>query len=189
MSHISNLLGEAYSELSRSELPEPLWPAALPTVLDLLLSPTSAEAGTPSTQLQPPARSGGKEWATILAGKVRVAASSLEEVFDLEDGEPRLIVPPSRLPAQKAPAMKVVSLLVAAARQGIGADDGWTASAVLREACKEIGVFDRANYAAELTTVDGLAFKGSGASRRVKVTGRGFEIAGAEIRQLAGAEN
>jgi hypothetical protein len=175
-------LNEAYAIVRASGIPESLWPAAFAHVLATrgTVEPAHRDEASGPTTLQDEG-----DWLGRLAKRLRLEQDTLVDVFDLEDGEPRLIVPPSRLPRQRARAMRVVALLVASARQGAGIDDGWTATAVLRDACKEMGVFDQANFAAEITAVEGLAFKGSGVSRHVKVTARGFEQAAAEIEQLS----
>jgi hypothetical protein len=82
--------------------------------------------------------------------------------------------------------MKDVALLVCSARQAAGLDDdGFTDIAIVRDECRDLGVLDAGNFAAEVSRLDDLmSFRGSGRSRHLKVNRRGYEQAGERLREL-----
>jgi hypothetical protein len=152
-------------------------------LLDLYL--TGWEPATTDTQLlRSPAAAVG-DGVAQLSERLRVTGHEASEIFEVDDGEVQLIFAPSRLPRQKAAAMRIVALLTAAARQATGIDEGWTPVEVIRERCREYGVLDSANFASEISHMaDVFGFKGSGRNRQVRVNLRGFELAGDRVRDL-----
>jgi hypothetical protein len=114
-----------------------------------------------------------------------VSSDDAGEAFDLVEGRMHLTIAPSRLPRQKAAAMKDVALLVSAARQAAGVDAEWTAAGAIRDECRDLGVLDGNNFAAEVAQLDAyLSFRGTGRSRLLKVNRRGYEEAGRRLRDL-----
>ncbi len=173
---------KAVDAIAKANVPEDLRAVAFAHAIDMLQSEQSpkfnARVATPNVQ---PMHRG-------IAGKIArdfgIPEELLESVYDIQTDRVDLVVHRSKLPKQKAPAMKVVATLVAAGRQAAGIED-WTAAEVVRDACRQIGVFDRSNFAMEVASLgDVFLVRGKGQSREFKVTRHGYEEAGRLISQL-----
>lgn len=177
-------LNEVMKDLRESDVPESLWPAALRELLRVRLATHVAQVA----QTQEHTGSSGDlagSWAERIAARIRAPVDQIIETYDLDDDGFRITVPAGRLPDRRAPAMRMLALLVAGGRQAGNVDEGWTSVAVIRDVCREYGVLDQTNFATEIGNVDTFAFKGSGQRRQVKVTVRGFEELGNLIRTLS----
>jgi hypothetical protein len=129
------------------------------------------------------------ERIAMIARALQVDADVLEAVYSIAADRVDVVVSRSRLPKERFPAMRTVSILLAAARQALDLDDGWTSVDLLRDACRDFGVLDSNNFAAAVSSLgDNFVVRGKGAGREVKVTKAGFEETGRLILQLiAGA--
>jgi hypothetical protein len=169
---MTKIYNEAYREIAASDLPPELWPGVIGKGIERLLGATVAERMPQMAEKETVDESG----LAALAKKTRVDKEALADVFEADDGEIQLIVGPARLPRQRAAASRTIALLIASARQGSGLDSGWTSVASIREAAREYGAYDEANFAGTVASMnDVFAFKGSGQKRQIKVTARGFE--------------
>jgi hypothetical protein len=127
--------------------------------------------------------------ASDLERRLGVTAAELSEVFHFEPDRVELVVAPSRLPQKKASAMRDVALLIVSARQAGGIDDGWTEVSAIRDACRELGVLDAGNFAAEISQLgDVFNFRGTGRGRQVRTNAKGYERVSARIKELAGGD-
>ena len=161
---------------------------ALAAILDVLFRADSpSREVTDGAPPSSPQRSGaGSDPASVLAGRLGVTPGQLEYVIDMTGGEPTLVVGRSKLPDKKAPAMKVLTLLHAASRQGLGLED-WTPLDGAREQCRVYGVLDQPNFASSVRSAgDSLVFRKAGRQVLVKVTKPGFDEAGRLIQLFSG---
>lgn len=141
---------------------------------------TSAVVLKPAVQLHD---SGHK-----LANALGIDAEIVELVYLTADDQLDVVLNRSKLPKERFPAMRMLTILVAAGRQALGLDDGWTPVDLIRDVCRDFGVLDSSNFAAAVSALgDSFVIKGKGAQRQVKVTRAGFEEAGRAILQLIGS--
>lgn len=180
---MSEILRRAYEETLAAKLPPELEPAGFAALASHFLAASSP--GKSGIQAQFGPATSVHDWPSRAAARMNLSVETLDSVFDTAETEPRLIVSFGRLPQGRAAATRTVALILAAARQGGEVDDGWTSTAILREACRDFGVLDQANFASHVTALDGAAFRGTGARREVKVTARGFELASQQIGAMA----
>jgi hypothetical protein len=181
---IKDILAAAVRDVDDADVPRELREVAFAKAVDL-------RSGRTQERISPSLASGTAEGErdgllARVAARFRIDEQALSEVLEVRDDEVSVIVAPSRLPRQKAAAMRDVALLVTGARQAAGIDDGWTPTEVVREACRTIGVFDSANFASEIGAMGAFfGFKGSGRDREIRVNLRGFEQAGLRVTELA----
>jgi hypothetical protein len=115
-----------------------------------------------------------------------VSPEALADVFEIDGDAVTLHVASARISATKSQATREVALLVAAARQGSGADDGWTQVAHVREALQNYRRYDTNNFAASLRgATDAFNFRGKGAAQELRLTKPGWEMATDFIVSLA----
>lgn len=108
----------------------------------------------------------------------------IEQVYSVIDGEPVLVVPPSKLPGDKSGATRTICQLLAAARQLADVED-WSSASVLRAIVTEFGAFDQNNFAAHMRSLGDIAvFRGQGRAREMRITRPGIEATRALIRSL-----
>lgn len=178
-----------YEETRIPELPEEYELVAFQIGLTHLLNASGQQetsAADASGTTQRGEVSSREGWPTRAAQRLRIDPELLAGVFDADDAEPRIILPRSKLPSRKAPAMRLLALLLAGVRQAGGIDEGWTPTAVLREASRDFGVLDQANFASEVAAMDGIALRGTGARRELKITAGGFEALTRTLEELGG---
>lgn len=115
------------------------------------------------------------DWMNALGNAVGRTAEDLEELFFADDEDtPLLSVDPGRLGENTAQCSRNVILLLVGVRQVSGIETA-TASEILREECKRLGIFDTSNFGKTLSGQrDWFSFTGSGASKvvRLKPSGR-----------------
>jgi hypothetical protein len=181
------ILAAAAADVEKAEVPDDLRSAAFTAAITLRTASAGTAAGAPAAggRRETPARS-AEDWQSAVATALGVDIADVGEAFDLVEGHMRLTIPPSRLPRQKAAAMRDVALLVCTARQTAGLEeDGFTSVGVIRDECRDLGVLDANNFAAEIGKLDDvMSFRGTGRSRDLKVNRRGFEEAGRRLRDL-----
>ena len=184
-----DLLRAAYRTALAAELPEELLAPAFEDALSLALrgaaAPVRAVGAAAPTMTAPPAdQAGGAARLAALAGKLDIALERVADVFYEEEDQLRLGVAASRFGSKKSEAARRISLLVVVARQFDGAEQ-WTPVSLLREACQEYNAFDVSNFAKHILSLDNvLQFQGSGASRKVRLTRPGLELAAQWITEL-----
>ncbi|HLQ14719.1 MAG TPA: hypothetical protein VK256_02515 [Candidatus Eisenbacteria bacterium] len=123
-----------------------------------------------------------------LAAALHTELDQVELAYVVADDKLDLVLSRSKLPKEKFPAMRTVTILVAAGRQAVGLDDSWTSIDLIREVCRDFGILDTNNFAAAVTAVgDAFVVHGKGVQRKVKVTRAGFEEAGRLLAQLLGS--
>jgi hypothetical protein len=183
---IRDVLKEAAEQVEAAGIPEDLRPAAFAKAVDLLAAQAPRSPNEPTEHHS---TTEGSDGVSGIARRLKVSTEEVSEVFEIVDDDVRLIVAPSVLPKQRAAATRAIALLIAAARQSAGVDDGWTNQDVLRDHCREFGVLDSANFASEIGGMgDYFGLKGSGRSRKIRVNLRGLEEAGNKVRELAGRQ-
>jgi hypothetical protein len=176
---ISDILAAAARDVESARLPEELREAAFVKAVELR---SGGLAGGPAETLA----DGPSGQLAAVAEKLRVDPETVSQVVEITSEGVEIIVSPSLLPRQKAAATRDVALLVTATRQAAGFDEGWTDTELIREQCRNLGVFDSANFATEVAHLGAfLNFKGSGRTRKVRANLRGFEQAGMRMRELA----
>ncbi len=125
-----------------------------------------------------------------LAGALHLDVEAVELAYVVANDKLDLVLSRSKLPKEKFPAMRAVTILTAAGRQAVGLDESWTSVDLIREVCRDFGVLDANNFAAAVTAVgDAFVIHGKGAQRQVKVTRAGFEEAGLLLAQLLGSSH
>lgn len=174
------LIERIYREVANADVPAEFGLVAFRVVLEHQLRGSTAPADSVGA-------SGRADlgWVAQATAKLRLENSLLESVFDIDASEPQLIVSRSRIPGNRAAATRSIALLVAAVRQAGGVDAGWTAISIVRDVCRDYGVLDQANFAAHIGAMDGIALRGSGAAREIKVTMPGLEAAARQIEAFA----
>lgn len=198
---IVEVLKAAAKAVDDAGVPEPLREVAFMRAVDLLTggatdrsqigggappSPGGVGEGTPGAKT--PVVEGEGPLPAI-ANRLGLDRETVENVFDVEDGELKIVLPTSSLESAKGPATRQLALLFAVARQAAGIEE-WTFARDIREVTKEFNKFDTSNFAQVLNGMDEVfRFTGSGPSeRRVKVTRQGYERATALVRQLSGGD-
>jgi hypothetical protein len=184
---IEDVLREAAAAVAAAELPEELRSVAFGKAVDMLVAAPAPGHETDNKRYgrqDQPSRS--DDPLQQIATKLETDIDVIDEIFDHEAGEPKLIISRSKLDSSKKAATKQITLLVVAARQASGVDQ-WTESKVIREVATDYGKFDRANFAAAVSELeDELSFSGTRRARKVKMRRDGFKRTAALIRQLHG---
>lgn len=145
--------------------PPPVVPAAAP-----LVTPPPAEDG--------PAR---------LSAKVKVPEAALLDVFGFNEDGVALHVTSTKIASTKSKATQEVALLITAARQGSGLDEGWTSANHVREALQHYKKYDQSNFSANLKALkDAFNSRGNGPAMELRLTQPGWETAIEVVQRIAG---
>lgn len=100
-----------------------------------------------------------------------IAPAEVRELFDLSNGEPRLVLHSNKLPKGKAEAVREIALLVCGVRTAVGLDTG---SQHIRRASDDFNKLDR-NFMTVLGEMDMIAVLGKPGSKnrlvRMRVIG------------------
>ena len=100
-----------------------------------------------------------------------IAPAEVRELFDLSNGEPRLVLHSNKLPRGKAEAVREIALLVCGVRTAVGLDTG---SQHIRRASDDFNKLDR-NFMTVLGEMDMIAVLGKPGSKnrlvRMRVIG------------------
>jgi hypothetical protein len=194
---VKAILAEAAKAVDEANVPEALRQSAFEKAVDLL----AASQGAGAAIQPPPSGSGGTgriagaaaavDDGTLLSKvgvRLKIGMESIGEVLHEKDGRFDIIVPPAKLAAGKAPGMKQLALIVAAARQGAELDD-FTDMEHIRHFAIEFNKYDSANFSTDLKDLeDELRYRKEGRKMFVKLTRVGWERAATLIRQLGGEE-
>jgi hypothetical protein len=159
-------------------------PAALqPTVLAWLLRQEVAARPGEGPGVDGAGQSGGG--LDQLAARLGLPVERLEHAFAMGENGVEVVVPARRLDSRKTGATRQIAILLACARQGSGVED-WTATSLIRDACRDYGRLDSPNFSTALSTLDDVAvFKGSGSTRAMKLTRPGFDAARTLVEAMA----
>ena len=111
-----------------------------------------------------------------------IAPAEVRELFDLSNGEPRLVLHSNKLPKGKAEAVREIALLVCGVRTAVGLDTG---SQHIRRASDDFNKLDR-NFMTVLGEMDTIAVLGKPGSknRLVRMRVIGAEAARPLAQQL-----
>lgn len=121
-----------------------------------------------------------------IASAMKLKREVLELVYDVQDGQPGLVISAKRLSERKAEATKVIAQLVAGARQAAGLEE-WTGVGTIRAVVNDFGRLDGNNFAVAIQGLDKVfLYRGKSTSREVKVTRAGMEEIAALITSLVG---
>lgn len=185
----------AKEAVESAELPADWQPTAFKVSLGYLLGTLAVSPGNQSVPASPGNAPGNAEPSTHtanegvqkFASRVKVPVPALEDVYEFDEELVRLHVGAAKISTSKSQAAREVAILVAAARQGTGLDDGWTATSHIRQALTDYGRLDASNFAANMKKVsDAFNFRGKGAATEVRLTQPGWEIAAQMVRKVAG---
>jgi hypothetical protein len=190
--NVSGLLSQAVEAVEAANVPEDLRAAAFTKAFDFLsgsMRPTPGGNGgqggaAAETQMTAPTT---EDPLQVIADSLGVEREVVDETYHLDDGQIKLSVASRRLDEHKSAGTQQIALLLAAGRQAAGTEQ-WTATKTIREAAREYGRHDSANFASAITGMDEyFSFAGTAQQRRVRVNRRGLERAAAMIHELRGA--
>lgn len=187
---IASILRKAADSVNEAALSPELRPYGFVKAVELLSRGEAEQVHARARRVdgggQGPDQNERGDWLSQVSARLGVDAEQVAEVFDDDGGDLRLIVAASKLPNNKSGASKMIALLVAAGRQAAGRDaDGWTDSSVIRDACRDYGRLDGANFSTTLSAMrDEFSFKGKGPQRQVRLTRPGFDLAARLVTQL-----
>lgn len=193
------VLIQALKDVEEAAVPEDLREVAFSKSFDLRAGTTGA-----TTQAQYPAppdggstrpseqRAGATAAGDVLASiaeRLKIDRDTVAEVFTSEDGEPELIISPTKLPEKAATGTKEIALLIAGARQAAGIED-WTSTDEIRKACVDYKRYDQANFASTIHEMGDVfnSRKESPRKTQVRLARPGWERLAAAIRRLGGGE-
>lgn len=195
--HIRDAIARTIEDLDAAGIQGDDRPVVLRAILDVRLGGSHSTSAAPGTAAAPSIGHQHAASASTLppsqddtlgkiSGALKLDRELLEYVYDVQDGEPTLVISPKRLPDRKAEATKVIAQLVAAARQSAGLED-WTGAGTIRTVVGDYGRLDSNNFAAAIQTLDKVALsRGKGANRELKITRAGMEEIAALIASLVG---
>jgi len=185
---IVRVLREALGAVEDADLPQDLRAAAFNKAVDLLHGRSGPQSSAdPSSRRHAAPEQESDSRLSRIASRLGVPQELLEHVYDAGEKELLVVMPRSKLPIQKGPAMRMLALISAAGRQAGGYDSEWTSAERIREECRQFGVLDSANFWARLAEADDVfVVRGGSKDREFKVTRHGFEEAGKTIGRLAG---
>jgi hypothetical protein len=191
---VEAVVRESLKVMRDAEVPEPLQPAALPSIIELVArhaSGGSAQASVPyqppHTSLVPHSTSGGNLLAR-LAARLGVAGEVVEGVYTSDGNAIEISVHPGRLPRTRSTGTKNLALLVTAMRQAT-MDEEFTSVEEIRRIAQEYDRLDGPNFASAIGEMRGaFLVKGSSRQRSLKLTRPGWQLAADLVNQLGGAE-
>lgn len=192
---VKAILAEAAKAVEDANIPKELRQSAFEKAVELIAASKGVPAAIQSSAFGAAGATRGAvavvDDGTLLskvAAKLKIDLDTLKEVFHEQDGKFDIIVPPAKLETRKAPGMKQLALLVAAARQGAELDD-FTDMEHIRHFAVEFNKYDSANFATDLKDLeDELRFRRDGRKIFVKLTRVGWERSAELIRRFGGAE-
>lgn len=148
--------------------------------------PPLSGAGATSVTRSPPAVSGG-DLLSRIAVALGLDRDPVARIYEEDDGQVRLVLKRAMLPEpnKKAASIRHVALLVVVGRQAAGLEEHTSYDAI-REECRELKVYDPANFAAD---VGKLEFRTSGGrnSKEARANRHHYDDAADLIRRMAQA--
>jgi hypothetical protein len=152
-------------------------------VLQVLQAPESppapgrpADLGIPAEAAPSPA-DGALSVLSRIAQALGVDQDFVAKVYEEDDGQVRLILKRGMLPQpdRKAASMRHIALLVVVGRQAAQLEE-FTSYDAIREECRELNVYDRPNFAAEVARLE-FRTRGGRNSKEAKANRHHFEEA------------
>jgi hypothetical protein len=146
-------------------VPESPPPPKLPTDLGALAKPAPSPADRVSSGL------------SRIAQALGVDRDLVARVYEEDDGQVRLILKRGMLPQpdRKAASMRHIALLVVVGRQAAQLEE-YTSYDAIREECRELNVYDRPNFAAQVARLE-FRTRGGRNSKEAKANRHHFEEA------------
>jgi hypothetical protein len=183
---IDEAIKSAHDAVVEADLPPSFQGVAFAQVLRHLLTeslhPSSSQASQPA-----PSATADMVGLGRLAERMNVSTSVLADLFEVAGDSISLHVASSRIATRKSRATREIALLIAAARQGSGVDESWSAVSHVREALQNYKRYDPNNFSAYLKAIgDAFNFRGKGSSMELRLTQPGWEMATNLIGELAG---
>ncbi|MFD3401699.1 hypothetical protein ACFWUU_13515 [Kribbella sp. NPDC058693] len=137
----------------------------------------------------PPAVAGEADVLDKMSSVFGLDRETLELVYDVQDGEPALVISSKKVASGKAEGARQLTQLVAAARQIAGIEE-WTSANVLRPIVQDYGRLDSANFASAIQQLDTVAvLRGRGQGRELKITRSGLEKVAELIKSLTSGDS
>ncbi|MFZ1988991.1 MAG: hypothetical protein WAW96_04390 [Alphaproteobacteria bacterium] len=152
-------------------------------VLEILQAPElplaperPADPGAPIKAAPSPADRANSVLSRI-AQALGVDQDPVARVYEEDDGQVRLILKRGMLPQpdRKAASMRHIALLVVVGRQAAQLEE-YTSYDAIREECRELNVYDRPNFAAEVARLE-FRTRGGRNSKEAKANRHHFEEA------------
>ena|ERR1022692_114376 len=183
---VGDAITVAHEAVQEAKLPPELQVAAFSEILRHVLGTSSLQitglnvgAALTSVSREPTA-------LDRLATRSGVSPTALADIFEIQQDTVSLHVASSRIAQSKSGATKEIALLIAAARQGSGVDDSWTAALHIRKTLQDYRRYDTNNFSAYLRQVaDAFNFRGKGSAVELRLTKPGWEMAITLIASLA----
>jgi hypothetical protein len=195
---VTDVMKEAVKAVEEAGVPDDLRETAFQKVFEALMALhlselQSAERGpegeTGRSRADAPlggSGGGGGPSLQSIAARLGLDVELVEEIFYVDGDVLGLAIAPSKFDAKKAAATQEIALLLAAGRQSGGWEE-WTPVGAVREACRDYGRFDVANFATTIKRMgDVFSFRGRARQLEVRVTRPGYEKAGLLARELSG---
>jgi hypothetical protein len=186
---VKRLMREAVQAVEEAEVPEDLRATAFEKSFDALIGAGGADEretrrDTHAPTVVPPSDGPSLEG---IAARLGLELALVEEMYYADGDSLSLTVASSKFDPRKAGATQQIALLLAAGRQAGGWDE-WTQVGHIRDACRDYGRFDVANFATTVKRMgDVFSFRGRARQLEVRVTRPGFEQAAALARDLSEA--
>jgi hypothetical protein len=182
---------EAVKVVEQAGVPEDLRVAAFEKSFEALIGHggVSSSVEAQANVARPTVTEGPSDGPSLAAIGARLGLDEAlaEEIYQVDDSGPGLILAQSRFHATKAAGTQQIALLLAAGRQAGGWEE-WTSVAPIRAAARDYGRFDPANFATTIKRMgDVFGFRGKGRKLEVRVTRPGYDRAGLLARDLSGA--
>jgi hypothetical protein len=159
-------------------------------VLEILQAPESSPAperpvdlGAPAKAAPSPAAKASSVLSSI-AQALGVDPDLVARVYEEDDSQVRLILKRGMLPQpdRKAASMRHIALLVVVGRQAAQLEE-YTSYDAIREECRELNVYDRPNFAAEVARLE-FRTRGGRNSKEAKANRHHFEEAADLLMRL-----
>jgi hypothetical protein len=185
------LLKSVWDDIEEASIPESVRQVAYAELLrhelaSLSRPPADGAAPSGATHTNAPVNGAGIE---ALAKRMGVSKDVTAEVFDVTGEQVDVIVPSGRLASAKSAATGQLAVLVAAGRQGLGLDDGWTGIQHVRDTCAAYNKYDQGNFSTYMRqSADWFNTRGKGPKTELRLNKVGWERAAELVNALAGRE-
>jgi hypothetical protein len=182
---IAELLRTGVAAVELADPPEDLRPIALAKAVEL--ASVDSGQGRQETNTALDGELGVSEGATAvqaIAKKFKLDSGVVARVVEIDGDDIHLISPRNALEETTRDAARQIAVVIAAARQASGLDDGSTPLAVIRARCDYHGVAD-SNFSRFMKDIPGTRITGTGQNRALVVNIQGFEAAAALVESFA----